>query len=48
MSWLKRVTGIQELINDQKRATELLFNIYVLIKKNEKEKPVIPATKKYK
>ena len=45
MSWLKRVTGVQELINEQKETN------YYLREQSEmqkEERPTMPATKKYK
>ncbi len=43
MSWLKRITGIQELINEQK---ETNYYLREQSQMQKEEKPTIPAHKR--
>ena len=45
MSWFKRVTGIQELINEQK---ETNYYLREQSQMQKEKRPTLPRTKKYK
>ncbi len=47
MSWLKRITGMDELIFEQRRATQVLMEMLDMQLKKDK-KPKGPSVKNYK
>lgn len=47
MKWLKRITGIQELINDQKITNDLL-NVLIMLEREKAKEPPKPKVPRYK